>query len=234
MSALNMGNKSNSERMSFETVLAELLLLEKRIYQHKLRQFIVFNKAYFVVTKIIKEAAENNYFDNPHFIEKLTVCFAQFYFNAVNDTVAISPQLPEAWALMQSAAQSGAIPNFIFLLMGANAHINHDLPLALLNVMGGKKMDELFRDVLKIDKLLMKSGKEILNSFSESSKLIDLMKRRCIIFYYRPVMYLILYWRIIAWRSYKTFIKNDAENQKYKLRSIKIAHRLLKLGVTLC
>lgn len=123
-----------------------------------------------------------------------------------------------------------SVPAFIPLLMGANAHINHDLPLALVKLMGREKTDDLLQDVLKIDTLLMKSGRQIIVTFDEPTKLLDIIKRRLQFLYYRPTMYIILYWRVIAWRNYKAIKRNGVKKHDYKTRSTKIANRFLKLG----
>ena len=218
-----------TELTSFEAVLAELDRLDGQLRRQQFDQFIVFNKAYSVVTDAIKTAAEGGYFKNPKFIEAFSAAFAQYYFQAINDTVAGNPELPIAWAKVNQTADR-KVPAFIPLLMGANAHINHDLPLTLLELMNGQKTDELLRDVLKIDKLLMGAGREIVKTFEEPNKRLDFLRRRLQFLYYRPIMYLILSWRIGAWRSYKVIKKNGRDASRYEKKSIKTADRLLKLG----
>src|SRR5665647_363717 len=147
---------------SFDTVMAELTRLDTLLPEHKLKHLIIFNKAYLTVTKGIKKAADGDYFENPKFIEKFSVNFAHYYFEAVNSTLNKNRELPTAWKLLNKTARYNSTPAFIFLLMGANAHINHDLPLALLKLMDKEETDDLLKDVLKIDKILMKSGREII------------------------------------------------------------------------
>ncbi len=130
------------------------------------------------------------------------------------------PELPAAWQMANKASEYKTAPNFIFLLMGANAHINHDLPLALLKIMGGKEPVGLVKDIFKIDRLLMKSGREIAGTFEESNQLLDLLKRHLFFLYYRPVMYMVLYWRIKAWRNYKSIKKDGIKNSAYAKTSI--------------
>lgn len=215
---------------SFKTVLTELRILDKQLSHSHLSQFITFNKAYYVVTSAIKEAAEADYFENPIFIEKFTACFAQYYFQAINDTVSEPSKLPAAWAKMNNTTKLKSVPVFIPLLLGANAHINHDLPLVLVKLMDKERTDGLLRDVRKVDKLLMKSGRQIIGTFDESTKLLDFIKRRFQSLYYRPTMYMILYWRVIAWRNYKAIKRDGIAEHGYKTRSVKIANGFLKLG----
>jgi hypothetical protein len=214
---------------SFNTVLAELSKLGDILSEQHLPKFIVFNRAYYIVTKRIIDAKEAGYFSNPEFIEKLTVCFAGYYFKAINDSVTSSKDQPTAWAKLDDVKQNRA-PVFLLLLMGANAHINHDLPLALLEVMDINQAKILFGDVRKIDKLLMDSGKEIIGTFKESQRFYDFIKRRFQFLYYRPIMYIILYWRIKAWQNYRSIKTVGIHESNYDNLSVKTANRLLRLG----
>ena len=215
---------------SFSSILAELSKLESRLSSSKLNQFLVFNKAYLLITKSLKQASEKNYFDNPKFVEDFTVCFALYYFQAINDTVIDSKKLPVAWAILNKTAKYKSTPNFIYLLMGANAHINNDLPVTMLKMIDKKKADELLKDVLRVDRILMKSGREIIYSFKENRRLLDFLKRNFVFIYYRPVMYMILYWRIKAWSSYMSIKKQTLIGNNYEKKSIHIANRFSKLA----
>jgi hypothetical protein len=228
--------RSNSVRVSlgsitsFETILTELKQLEANLPASNLQHFLVFNKAYFIVTDNLKRAADDDYFKSPQFIEEFTVYFAQYYFRAINYSATHSPDLPPAWVTMNQTAEYKNVPNFITLLMGANAHINNDLPLAFLKLINENDAADLFGDVLKVDKLLMKSGRQIIEAFEEPNRRLNLLKRRLIFLYYRPVMYMILYWRIRSWRNYKAIKKSGVKASGYQKRSIKTARRFLKLA----
>ena len=163
----------------------------------------------------------------------LASAFAQYYFQAVNDAASTKRALPAAWAKMLPSAHRPALPAFILLLMGANAHINYDLPLALSKTMGRAKPDDLLRDILRVDRLLMSSGREIIGTFDEANKLVAFVKRRGQFLYYRPIMYMILYWRILAWRNYKAIEKNGVTHNRHATQSLKIANRLLRIDVYL-
>jgi len=211
---------------SFKTILLELEKLDKVLSRRELYQFQLFNQAYTVVTKNIKKSAKNNYFKNPKFIEKFTVCFSHYYFRAVNETMQKNSNIPPAWKALNVTAKNKHTPQFIYLLMGANAHINNDLPLALNELMGKLKAEDLLKDVLKIDKLLMMSGREIISAFEESNKILDFLKRNSVFLYYRPVMYLVLFWRVKAWRNYRSIKRAGAISNHYQDASIRIAYRL--------
>lgn len=222
----------NIEKLtSFEDILTRLKKLETSLATDGLAQFEVFNKAYYVVTSTIKKAAENGYFTSPEFIEKFTICFAGYYFLAVNETINKSPKLPEAWAMVNKAGKHKATPKFILLLMGANAHINHDLPLALLSQSEGIKNQSLIGDVIKVDKLLKKCGREIIHTFNEKNRLLNTIKRWFVFLYFEPVIYMILYWRVRAWRSFLSLKKIGIKNSNYSNYSFKVSKCLLKFGL---
>ena len=212
---------------SFDTLITQLETLEK-ILPEQLDQFVTFNKAYLIITSAIQSAARTGYFKNPEFIEKFTVGFARYYFTAIDQTLAHDPGLPEAWQLVSKAKKGRGTPEFILLLMGANAHINHDLPLTLNMLIKNQRGSGLLKDVLKIDKLLLISGKQILQTFDERNRGIDLFKRRLVFLYYYPAMWLILYWRIKAWRNYRKIEKLGVDASKYQATSIRTAKRFLK------
>ncbi len=209
---------------SFERVTSILIELEKQLPRQGLSEFYVFNKVYLLITSGIAEAAKEDYFDNPSFIETFTVSFARHYFQAIHDVAHTASQPVTAWQCTSAAAHNprGASPAML-LLMGANAHINHDLPLVLSELLDDKHATQLFADVLKIDKILIRSGKDVLPMFSEPNRLLNGFKNRFVWLYHRPVMWLILYWRVRAWHDYKSIRSEGLTHAGYARRSIRIA-----------
>lgn len=214
---------------SFNNVLAEIKLLDTNLKLSNMMQFKLFNDSYRVVTGHIQHAAKNKHFDNPKFIEKFTVTFATYYFKAVNETLTSSKNLTTSWATLNKLNIKSS-PKFISLLMGANAHINNDLPQVLIRLMEKESTNDLLNDVVKIDKLLMLSGKEIIGLFDEPNNKLNFLKRNVKFIYYRPIMYMILYWRVIAWRNYRKIKKNNATLTRVDKRSNKIANRFLRIA----
>jgi len=195
---------------TIKDVLDELEQLDTQLSTLGLSHFKLFNSAYHVVTSFIQQAIDTGDFKNPVFIEQFIVTFANYYFKAVTGTVNKYPNVSLPWAKMNEYARHKSSPEFISLLLGANAHINNDLPQALKTLLENADTEVFFRDIAKIDKLLMKSGKEIIGLFEEPDTLLDFLKRRFQFMYYRPAMYTILYWRVMAWRSYRNFKKDRA------------------------
>jgi hypothetical protein len=92
-----------------------------------------FNRLYLAVTKGVKRAVEQpGFFENPRAVSRLDVIFAQLYFDAVDAVDRGEDPAARGWRLLFDArARPGVLP-IQFAVAGMNAHINHDLPIALL------------------------------------------------------------------------------------------------------
>ena len=90
-----------------------------------------FNRLYLQVTKSVLTASAGTQFADPAFLDRLDVVFAQLYFDA-EATLASGAPCPVAWRpLVQCRGE--ALEPIQFALAGMNAHINHDLPLAVVS-----------------------------------------------------------------------------------------------------
>jgi hypothetical protein len=90
-----------------------------------------FNELYIAVTRAVAHESVTATYADPAFISRLDVVFADLYFEAVDDLEA-GREMPRAWApLFEARAKKGIAP-LQFAIAGMNAHINHDLVLALV------------------------------------------------------------------------------------------------------
>jgi hypothetical protein len=89
-----------------------------------------FNRLYLAVTRAVLAASEHASFEDPAFLDRLDVVFAGFYFDA-EATIVIVSKCPVPWRpLVEERAEAKA--PIQFALAGMNAHINNDLPLAVV------------------------------------------------------------------------------------------------------
>jgi hypothetical protein len=93
-----------------------------------------FNKLYLEVTKSVLSAVGQTAFADPGFLASLDVAFANLFFAALRAFEAGSPDTPHAWLPLFQARSSAAIAPIQFALAGMNAHINRDLPVALVDI----------------------------------------------------------------------------------------------------
>ncbi|EWT02385.1 hypothetical protein N865_06335 [Intrasporangium oryzae NRRL B-24470] len=86
-----------------------------------------FNRMYLEVTELVRDRIAAGTFVDAAFVTRLDLVFAGLYFAAV-DAAAPDP----AWApLFATRAEAGRAP-IQYALAGMNAHINHDLPIAVV------------------------------------------------------------------------------------------------------
>lgn len=103
-----------------------------------------FNHLYLEETVAVDTATRMPGFEDPEFIAALDVVFAGLYFAAVDDAGGGNPP-PRCWAPLFAARHDARIAPIQFALAGMNAHINHDLPLALVSTCQARSL-ELSRD----------------------------------------------------------------------------------------
>jgi len=122
-----------------------------------------FNGMYMRVTDAVGRTMPT--FENPGFVERLDVLFAEFYFQAF-DAARAHAWVSKSWApLFERKDEKGVLP-LQFAIAGMNAHINNDLALALvltwkeLGLRPGKDTPE-HRDYLKVNDLLERVEGEV-------------------------------------------------------------------------
>jgi len=91
-----------------------------------------FNLLYLMVTQQVGTQPSGAAWNNAQWLERLDVVFARLYFAAIAGFINHSADTPSSWnALFESRFHAG-VDRIQFALAGMNAHINHDLALALL------------------------------------------------------------------------------------------------------
>ncbi len=91
-----------------------------------------FNLLYLNVTQQVDGHPPPDGWEDPFWLTRLDVVFAQLYFNAIADWLQHSASVPDSWKALFESRFTGGIDRIQFALAGMNAHINHDLALALL------------------------------------------------------------------------------------------------------
>lgn len=91
-----------------------------------------FNKLYLMVTQQIDGQPPANGWKDAAWLMRLDVIFAGFYFAAIASWLTQSPNTASSWEALFEARNRTDVDRIQFALAGMNAHINHDLALALL------------------------------------------------------------------------------------------------------
>lgn len=97
-----------------------------------------FNLLYLHVTQAVYEKPPVSGWHDQRWLTRLDITFAQLYFDALALSCLDPTKVPRAWMALFEARDNPAIERVQFALAGINAHINHDLPLAVVQI--GKDM----------------------------------------------------------------------------------------------
>ncbi len=90
-----------------------------------------FNWLYMQVTEQVETQVSSEGLASSAFLAELDVQFAQLYFNALKSFLS-DGQLPECWRILFARRNQAALARIQCALAGINAHINHDLPEAIV------------------------------------------------------------------------------------------------------
>jgi hypothetical protein len=91
-----------------------------------------FNLLYIKVTQQVDSNPPPSGWEDSAWLRRLDVVFAQFYFTAISNWVNNASNVPGSWKALLEVRFQPSIERIQFALAGMNAHINHDLALALL------------------------------------------------------------------------------------------------------
>ena len=91
-----------------------------------------FNLLYMMVTQKVESSPPPEGWKDPAWLTRLDVVFAQFYVAAISNWLTSPGYVPSSWNVLFEARFRPGIERIQFALAGMNAHIDHDLALALL------------------------------------------------------------------------------------------------------
>lgn len=117
----------------------------------------IFLSTYLRTTVAVSNAVTAGRFEDPDWVEDWDVAFADLYLDAHDADLAGRP-VPRPWRLAFDAPAD--LPPLRHVLLGINAHVNYDLPQALLAVISDEDftdprlMDSRRRDHKRIDGVL--------------------------------------------------------------------------------
>ena len=128
----------------------------------------VFLDVYRRVTQLVGLRVMDGTFQDPAFTEELDVRFADLFLDVPED-LAAGRRVSRAWApLVERRAHAGILP-IQFALAGMNAHINHDLALAVVATCAARGVTpehgSIHRDFEKVNVVLAEVVRPIRRAF---------------------------------------------------------------------
>jgi hypothetical protein len=119
---------------TLDEVVEGLASWERRFRERGDRR-AVFATLYGIVSAEMRSRVAQGAFSDPEWVHRYAVAFANLYRDALeHDEHGRTTVVPKAWRLCFDAARTGTGLVLQDLLLGVNAHVNNDLPVALSNV----------------------------------------------------------------------------------------------------
>ena len=126
------------------------------------------------MTQTVGADLGQGFFADPAFMTRLDVTFANLYFAAAQ-AAGTPAAVPVAWRPLVERRGTAGIEPVQFALAGMNAHINHDLPIAVVSTcaeQGTAPSDgSHLADFQKVDALLDAAEEDIRRSFESAPEL---------------------------------------------------------------
>ncbi|MCG7923500.1 MAG: DUF5995 family protein [Candidatus Thiodiazotropha lotti] len=94
----------------------------------------IFVRSYRIITIAMEQAIAAGEFEDPDWMTRLDIVFAEEYFTAVGAYEQDHERLPECWKRVFDIASRKRSTTLQDLMLGMVAHIVHDLPIALYKV----------------------------------------------------------------------------------------------------
>ena len=128
----------------------------------------VFASAYLAVTRSLKGKLGTNLFLDDIWVISYALAFANLYRDALQNFANGHRELvPKAWCLSFDVSMNDEGYVILDLLLGINAHINHDLPLALSSASIDPDRNKRHQDHVKVNDVLAEAINPIEDRISQ-------------------------------------------------------------------
>ena len=118
-----------------------------------------FNLLYMKVTEDVFHNPLAIDWERPQWLARLDVVFAHLYFFTLANWTADRVKVARSWAALLEARHRPGVMRVQFALAGMNAHINHDLPIALVQTgqelrVAPRRRTPEYRDFQRVNAIL--------------------------------------------------------------------------------
>ncbi|MDZ7718383.1 MAG: DUF5995 family protein [Balneolaceae bacterium] len=157
MSHTELISNLEEKYQSVPEVIEHFKWLEEYLFNHDdLRG--VFTTAYLHITQSIGAALQENSFHDNSWSRDYLICFANLYREAMlNYERGHLDLVPKSWKIAYNLSKSNEGYVIQHLMLGINAHINHDLALALHQTSIDPNREEKYKDHTDINIILEKA-----------------------------------------------------------------------------
>jgi len=128
---------SGADAASVDEVIGRLEAIQTHLHVHTARRtrdgLACFNHLYTVITKTVRQWIAEGRFADAEFLTALDVAFANRYFDALRAYEADVKTAPSSWKALIERRSDWKVSRMRFAVAGVNAHVNFDLPFALVD-----------------------------------------------------------------------------------------------------
>jgi hypothetical protein len=163
-----------------------------------------FNKLYLTITESVLERLYDGRFADPAFLSRLDVEFAARYFDALRAWTDSSPHCPKVWAGLFQRIDGPDCRPLPSACAGVNAHINFDLPFALVTTfdhLGSDPIDDSdqHHDYLQINDIFAEAIPGLRRGYLDKWQLLIDTMNGCLDDWWQGEA--VHYTRNVAWRN---------------------------------
>ncbi len=219
-----------------ETPIVTRMQLLLQQWEDKSDHKVVFLRCYQMMTKNMLLAIDQQEFKDPAWVNRLLHRFADYYFVALEAYEQDPATAPVAWQLAHSSANNPNNLPLQNLLLGINAHINYDLVLSLVDLLGSEwsnlsddRRAERYFDHCHVNEIISRTIDAVQDQILEPSMpVMDLLDQLLGKYDELIVSRLITQWRDNVWESATRLLEasepaeQSALLQKVKEKSVRL------------
>lgn len=135
----------------------------------------VFNHIYLHITRLIRDQIQVGFYADDAWMAHLDVVFVNLYLSALRAAAADPDRMPRCWAPLVQRRSNPEVEPIQFAFAGLNAHMNHDLAVAVFTTCTELSTDPdddaHHEDFTRIDDLLASAVEEVRQSFEKGAVL---------------------------------------------------------------
>jgi uncharacterized protein with NAD-binding domain and iron-sulfur cluster len=130
-----------------------------------------FNHLYLRTTQEVQKRIDKGFFSDADFMDELDVAFANLYFEAVAAAARDRDGMAKSWEVLIGRRADPRVAPLQFAVAGMNAHINHDLPLAVVSTCESRTTtpDVHHDDFVRVDTVLDEIDEPLRQSIIEGA-----------------------------------------------------------------
>lgn len=194
--------------MTNDAVVARMQSLIQR-WEEAFDQRAIFLSCYLMMTGNMRSAIEKGEFRDPMWVDRLVEHFAGYYFMALEAYEQDPASAPPVWQQTHRATGDPNVLALQKLLLGVNAHINYDLVLSLVDLLGPEwaRLSEAqragrYRDHCHVNEVIGSTIDVVQDQVLEPEMpVMDLIDKLCGPLDERLVSSLLANWRENVWQN---------------------------------